>query len=135
MSRLLRLLTVAALAIDAYVHADLAAEHDLIRASISQGDLFRIEAGASALAALLLLLSASRLVWGFAVVVLVSALGAIMLYRYVDVGVLGPLPDMYEPPWDPEKTTAAVGEAAGVATAVVGFLLRPRHRMLRRPRV
>jgi hypothetical protein len=121
---LLRLLTAAALAVDAYTHADLASNYDPIRQSISQGDLFRIEAGASSLAALLLLLSASRLVWGFAFLVLASALGAILLYRYVNVGVLGPLPNMYEPVWFPEKTTAAVAEAAGALTACAGFIVR-----------
>jgi hypothetical protein len=28
-----------------------------------------------------------------------SALAAVLLYRYVDLGPLGPLPDMYENTW------------------------------------
>lgn len=52
---LARLLAAAGLAVDAYVHAKLADRYDPISASISQGDLFRIEAGLAALAALLVL--------------------------------------------------------------------------------
>ncbi|GAB2736563.1 hypothetical protein [Kitasatospora kifunensis] len=122
----LTLLTVAALAIDAYIHADLASSYDPISHDISQGDLFRIEAGLSSLAALLLVLTSSRLVWTFAAAVLASALGAILLYRYVDVGVLGPLPNMYEPLWFPEKTSAAIAEAVGTVTAIVGLVLAHR---------
>nr|WP_157536718.1 hypothetical protein [Kitasatospora mediocidica] len=134
----LALLTAAALAVDAYVHADLAARYDPISASISQGDLFRIEAAAASLAALLLVLRpTSRLVWGFALLVISSALGAILLYRYVNVGTLGPLPNMYEPVWFREKTHAAVVEAIGTATALAGFTLavlrgRRRHAALQR---
>jgi hypothetical protein len=124
----LRLLTAAALAIDAYIHADLAANYDPITQSISQGDLFRIEAGVSSFAAVLLILSASRIVWGFAFLVLASGLGALVLYRYVDVGVLGPLPNMYEPVWFTEKSVAAVAEAVGVLASLAGFVAGPRRR-------
>ena len=129
---LLRLLTAAALAIDAYIHADLAPGYDLISARISQGDLFRIEAGAASLAALLIVVTAVWPVWAFAGLVLASALGALLLYRYVDVGQLGPLPNMYEPVWFPEKTAAAFAEAAGVVTALVGLLVVLRSRGRRR---
>lgn len=125
---LLSLLTAAALAVDAYIHADLASTYDPVAASISQGDLFRIEAGLSSLAALLILLTAARLAWAFAFLVLASALGAILLYRYVDVGALGPLPDMYEPVWFTEKTTAAVAEAVGTFAALGGLALTMLHR-------
>jgi hypothetical protein len=120
---LLRLLTAGALAVDAYIHADLAGNYDPVRASVSQGNLFRLEAGAAALAALLVLLVPTRLVWAFALLVLAGGLGALLLYRYVDVGAFGPLPDMYEPIWFPEKTTATVAEAAGTLTALAGLLL------------
>ncbi|MGH6656054.1 MAG: hypothetical protein ACRDVE_12720 [Actinocrinis sp.] len=117
----LRLLTAAGLAVDAYIHADLAATYDPVRHSISQGDLFRAEAGASALAALLVLLTARRAVWAFAFLVAASALGGILLYRYANVGNLGPLPNMYEPLWFPEKTATAIAEAAATVTALAGF--------------
>lgn len=121
----LRLITAAGLAVDAYVHADLASEYDGIQATISQGALFRIEAGAASLAALLVLIllrRGSRAAFAFAILVAASAFGAIMLYRYVDVGTLGPLPNMYEPVWFTEKTTAAIAEAAAVLAAAAGLI-------------
>jgi Na+/H+ antiporter NhaD/arsenite permease-like protein len=127
----LRLLTAAGLAVDAYVHADLAATYDPVTKTISQGDLFRIEAGAAALAALLVLVVGTRpLVWAFALLVAAAGLAAVLLYRYVDVGALGPLPSMYEPAWYAEKTASAVAEAAATLTAAAGLLLA--HRLRRR---
>jgi hypothetical protein len=40
-----------------------------------------------------------------------------MLYRYVDVGSLGPIPNMYDPIWYAEKTLSAVAEAAVAVVA------------------
>ncbi|WP_051969458.1 hypothetical protein [Kitasatospora azatica] len=129
---LLRLLTAAALTVDAYVHADLAPSFDYIRNDISQGTLFRIEAGAAALGAALLLLAGRRVaVWAFAFAVAAAGVGAVLLYRYVDVGPLGPLPNMYEPVWYPEKTASALAEAAGTATALAGLLLTYHQRRRR----
>src|SRR6266446_3061879 len=99
----LRLLTAAGLAIDAYVHADLANAYSGNGHTISQGDLFLIEAGVSAAMALLVLVVPRWYVAVLAVLVAASAFGAIILYRYVDVGALGPLPNMYEPIWYDEK--------------------------------
>jgi hypothetical protein len=128
----LALVTAAALAVDAYVHADLAPGYDAVRASLSQGELFRVEAAAAALAALVLLAAHRRPVaWAFAFLVAAAGIGAVLLYRYVDVGGLGPLPNMYEPAWFPEKTASAVAEAVAAATALLGLLLawRRRHRL------
>ncbi len=120
----LRLVTAAALAVDAYVHADLASTYDFTHATISQGTLFRIEAGAAALAALLVIVAGRRrLVWAFAFLVAASGLFAVLLYRYVDVGAFGPFPNMYEPIWYAEKTRSAIAEAIGTGTALAGFLL------------
>jgi hypothetical protein len=124
----LRLVTAAGLAVDAYVHADLAPVYDGIRASISQGDLFRIEAAVASAAALIVLARGRRAGFGVAFVVAASALGAIVLYRYVNVGPLGPLPNMYEPVWYTEKTVAAVAEAVATAAAACGLFLAVRHR-------
>ena len=126
---LLRLITAAALAVDAYVHADLAPAYDFAGKGISQGDLFRIEAAAAALAALLLVLLGRRpLVWAYALLVAAAGTGAVLLYRYVDVGALGPLRNMYEPVWYPEKTLSAVAEAAAVVAALCGLVLTHRWR-------
>lgn len=121
---LLRLSTAAALAIDAYIHADLVARYDPNEAGsgISQGDLFEIEAAVASLAALALILTAWRVTWAFALLVAASALGGLLLYRYGNPGAIGPLPDMYEPIWYPEKTLAAVAEAVAVVTAALGLV-------------
>lgn len=124
---LLRLFTAACLAVDAYVHADLAPTYDSVTRTISQGDLFRIEAAAAALAALLLVLLGTRpLVWGYALLVAAAGAAAVLLYRYVDVGALGPLPNMYEPVWYPKKTASAIAELAATLTAVAGLVLARR---------
>jgi hypothetical protein len=121
---LLQVVTAAALAVDAYVHADLAAAYDLVGRQISQGTLFRLEAAVASLAALLvLLLGRRRPVWVFAFLVSVSALGAVLLYGYVNVGALGPLPNMYEPFWGLKRTSSAIAEAVGAVTSLVGFLI------------
>ena len=92
---------------------------------VSQGTLFRIEAAAAAATALLLVVLHRRWVLALAWLVAVSAFGAVMLYRYADVGALGPLPDMYEPFWYAEKTVSAVAE--GVAALLLsGVLLGAR---------
>ena len=118
---ILRVIAAAGLAVDAYVHADLASGFDANGTStISQGQLFRVQAGLAALAALLVLVNGRRLASAFALVISLSALGALLLYRYVDVGSLGPLPNMYEPVWYTEKTVTAVAEGiAAVASAVL----------------
>jgi len=118
---LLRVVTAAALAVVAYTHADLASQYDGIQGSISQGTLFVIEAAAASFAALIVLVFGGRIGFALAALVAASALGAILLYRYVDVGTLGPLPNMYEPVWYPEKTTAAIAAAVATLAAVIGL--------------
>lgn len=125
MRYLLRLVTALALGADAYVHADLAGTYDAVTGTISQGNLFRLEAAAAALAAVLVIVLGNRPAWGWAILVGASALGAVLLYRYVDVGALGPLPNMYEPVWYPEKTASAVAEGVGTLAALAGFALGP----------
>jgi len=41
-------------------------------------------------------------------------LGAVLLYRYVNVPMLGPFPAMYEPVWFPEAVAALVAGAAAL---------------------
>jgi hypothetical protein len=124
----LQLTAAAGLAVDAYVHADLASAYQSAGTAISQGALFRIEAGAASAAALIVLVIAGRAGFALAAVVAASALAAILVYRYVDIGRLGPFPNMYEPVWYPEKTTAAVAEAVAVAASVTGLLWYQLHR-------
>jgi hypothetical protein len=126
---LLQAVTAAALAVNAYVHGSLASPYDRVGQQISQGTLFRLEAAAASLAALLvLLLGRRRPVWAFAFLVSVSALGCVVLYQFVNVGTLGPLPNMYEPVWGPSKTASAIAEAVGAVAALVGFLITGKPR-------
>jgi hypothetical protein len=126
----LALITAGGLAVDAYVHADLAANYDLVGSAITQGTLFRIEAGASAAAALLVVAVGGRLVYAAAAAVAGSALAVLLLYRYVNVGSIGPIPNMYEPVWYTEKSVAAIAEAAAAAAAsglaLYAWLIRKR---------
>lgn len=124
----LRVLTAAALAVVAYVHADLAGDYAGIHASISEGTLFLILAGAASAAAALVLIVGRRPGFLLAALVAAAALGAILLYRYVDVGQLGPIPNMYEPAWFPEKTAAAWAAAAALILAIGGLTREVRHR-------
>jgi hypothetical protein len=120
----LRVVTAGALGVDAFVHNDLFREYDLNQGSgpLSQGDLFRLEAAVSVLAALALLISGRWFVWVFALLVAASAVGAMLFYRYHDPGELGPLPDMYEPYWFREKAVAGVAEGIAVVTAAAGLV-------------
>ena len=119
----LRVGTAAALAIDAAVHLRNATGYDAVKATVSQGALFRVEAGVAIAAALLVLVWPRRTSWILAVLVAASALGAVLLYRYVDVGQLGPLPDMYENTWQvPGKLLSAWAEAAALVLAALGLL-------------
>jgi hypothetical protein len=129
-TRLLGVATAALLGIDAYVHVHDAAFYDAVRTSvISQGALFRLEAAVATLIAVVLLIRPSRFWFAAALVVAASAFGAVMLYTYVDVGTLGPLPNMFEPTWAlPGKALSAWAEGAGVILAAAGLLTTRRIR-------
>jgi len=132
--RVLAATTAALLALDAYVHATDAGLYDQNATDIlSQGTLFRAQAVVAAVVAVaLVLLARHPVVWAIAALVAASAVGAVLLYTYVDVGPLGPLPDMFEPTWAlPGKPASAVAEAAAAALALTGLAsalpARPRR--------
>lgn len=127
-----RLTAVAGLSIDACVHLDLASTYAEARAPVSEGTLFRAEAVLALLTGLALITSARRLPFVLGLAVSASALTVMLISRYVDLGPLGPFPDLYDPVWYPEKLWAAGGEAAAVIASVAGILLlrirtRPRR--------
>ena len=125
----LKLVAAAGLIIDAVVHLQLADEYDANRGSLlSQGDLFRAEAAAALLAVLVLFVARGWIAWVLALVVSVTALAAVLVYRYIDLGSIGPLPDMYEPLWFTKKVLATVAEGAAVVAGVAGLLLACRRR-------
>lgn len=123
-----RVLAAAGLAVDAYVHAHLAEQYDAVTADISQGTLFRIEAGMAALAALLVLVwrrwPADLFAWSVAT----GGLALLLIYRYADIGAWGPFPNMYEPVWFTEKRVSVVAQAVAMVATVYLLLFRPRRR-------
>jgi Ni/Fe-hydrogenase subunit HybB-like protein len=131
-SRVLALGVAVALAIDAYVHATSAGFYDPVQGGlITEGNLFRAEVLVSGAVALLLLLRPSRWTLTAALLVAASALAAVVLYRYVDVGPIGPIPDLYEPTWAaPGKLLSAFAEGFAVLLSTVGIVLARarRHR-------
>lgn len=119
----LRAVIVLGLLVDAVIHLQLASVYQLAApAGIGQGTLFRIEAAVAVLSALLVAVRPSRLSYLVSVVVAGSALGAVLLYRYVDVQGFGPIPSMYEPIWFAKKTVSAIAEGAALLAAVVALV-------------
>jgi hypothetical protein len=124
----LRVLTAAALAVDAYVHASSASVYDTAQGGLlNEGNLFRAEAAVASLVALAVLLLPTRRVWLLTLGVAASALGAVVLYRYVNVGAIGPIPNLYEPTWQvPGKLLSAYAEGASVLLAAAGLMVSRR---------
>lgn len=124
----LRVVIAAALAIDAVIHLQLAPNFQLaVPDGIGGGNLFRLQAAAAILAALYVLIRGSRLSYAIAAVVALTAFAAVVLYRYVDIPAIGPIPSMYEPVWYFEKTLTAVAEGVGGILAILGFALLGRR--------
>lgn len=125
----LRALTAAGLIVSAVIHLQLAPGFQLAAPTgIGGGDLFRIQAVVAILAALHVLVRGSRTAFALAGCVALSALAAVILYRYVQVPAIGPIPSMYEPVWYAKKILTAAAEALAGAAALLGFLLLHRHR-------
>lgn len=128
--RILTVIVAAGLAVDAFVHFDLASAFAKVKTStMSQADLFRIDAVAAIVVGLALLLLPRALTAGLAFLVAAGGLVAVVLYRYVDVGTIGPIPNMYDPYWAPTgKWLSAVGEAVAAIVALYLFLRWSRAR-------
>lgn len=120
----LRGCVAAALVISAVVHVQLAPGYQQAApGGLGQGTLFLVQAGAAVVAAAFVLLKGSPAAFAAAAVVGFSSLAAVILYRYVQVPALGPLPAMYEPVWYAAKVLTAVAEAAAGGLAVAGYVL------------
>jgi hypothetical protein len=126
----LQLIAAAGLAIDAKIHLDLASTYDAIKSStVSQGDLFRIEGGLAIVAGLLVLVWRRPISALIALGVAGGGLVPLLVYRYYDVGAIGPLPPMYEPVWYPDKTDTLIAQiVAAVAALALLVLLVVRKR-------
>ena len=123
LQRTLVLVAVAGLVVDAIVHLDLASDFAQVKTStISQADIFRIESVVALIVAAALLVRPRRSTAAAVFLVAASAAVAVVLYRYVDVGKIGPIPNMYDPYWAPAgKWLSAVAEI--VAALASGALL------------
>lgn len=119
----LRVVTAAGLLVDAFIHLDLAGQYQAAApGGIGEGTLFRVQAAAALLVAGFVLLRGTRAAYLGALVTAGAALVAVLLYRYVEVPALGPLPAMYEPLWFPAKTATAIAEALAILTAAVALV-------------
>lgn len=132
MGIVLRLLVAAGLAADAVVHwrfaPDMAPGPNTPDDVIPGDDLFRAQAIAAAVAAVLVLAWVRRWTYAIAFLVAASAAGAVLLYYFVDFGQLGPIPRMYDPQWYADKTISLAGELVAALAALIGFLTVRRDR-------
>ena len=130
----LRLLVAAGLVVDAITHLRLAPGYQAAQSGgVGEGNLFRVEAGLAIVATVYVLARASRPAFLLAGLVGLGGLFAVLLYRYVDVPALGPIPAMYEPIWFFEKSLSAIAEGVAGVLGLVGAALLTR-RLLQRPR-
>lgn len=131
-ARILRLLVVLGLAVDVYVHFHLASRFDPIVGTgahaVSEGQLFRVEGLAAAIALVLVLLFPRPATFVLAFLVAGAGTAAVVLYAVVDVGALGPVPDMYDASWYTEKTVSLVAEAIATVAAATLLLGRAPHK-------
>lgn len=115
--------TVVGLAIDAYVHLKLAGDLEGVRATLSEADLFRIESGMAIVAAVLLLVRPNRLTAGLAALVAGGGTFALLLYYFVDVGAIGPIPNMHEPVMYSDKLLTLIAQGVATVTALALVVL------------
>lgn len=131
-ARALRLLVVLGLAVDVYVHFHLASRFDPIVGSgshaVSEGQLFRVEGLAAAIALVLVLLFPRPATIVLAFLVAGAGTAAVVLYAVIDIGALGPIPDMYDASWYTEKTVSLVAEAIATVAAAALLLGRAPHK-------
>lgn len=125
-----RVLAAAGLAVNAYVHAHIADQYDAVGDTISQGNLFRVEAALAALAALLVLVWRRRPADAFAWLVSAGGLAALLVYQYIDVGAIGPVPNMYEPVWSTDKKLTVAAQALTIVTTALLLATHSRRRRL-----
>lgn len=115
----LRVLAVICLAVSAYVHLHLAHKFPF-PGTISGTTIFRVQGVVAAVVALVLLVTGNKWAWLAGAAVGLASFVAVTLYRYVDVGKIGPLPNMHDPYWLPaEKWISAIAEASVVVIYLI----------------
>jgi hypothetical protein len=116
------LLALAGLGIDAYTHFDLASNYSFnSTGTVNEGVLFQIEASLAIAAAVLLIARQNVITTAFAVLVSGGGAFVLLLYRYVDIGKIGPIPNMHEPIWFTEKEVSVTGELVALAASLALF--------------
>lgn len=126
---LLRAVVAVSLTVDAVVHLRLASGYQQAASGgIGAGNLFRIEAVLALVVAVWVLWRGSRAALVSAFAVGLSAAVAVVLYRYVDIPAVGPLPAMYEPAWFLEKSLSAGFEGLAALAALVALVVGSRSR-------
>jgi hypothetical protein len=118
-----RIATAAGLAIDAYVHLHLASLYAEGGGAINEGVLFRAEAAVALLVTAAIIATGRRVCYLAGLAVAASALAVMLVSRYIDLGQIGPFPDLYDPVWYPEKLLAAYAEGAATVTALAGVIM------------
>ncbi len=122
-----RLLVSSSLAVDAYVHSDLAHTYAEVTDGIGEGNLFRVDAVAAAVTAAAALFIANRLAYGMAFILGVSAAVLAVVATHMQVGPFGPIPDLYDPIWYSEKLVSVIAESIAAAGAIGGLLILRRR--------
>ncbi|MDP9117913.1 MAG: hypothetical protein M3O28_11780, partial [Actinomycetota bacterium] len=113
--------------IDAYTHYDLASRYAAITSgTVNQGVLFQIEATLAILAGVLLVIRLNLVTTLLTVALTAGGAVALVVYRYNNVGKIGPIPNMYEPVWFSEKKLSLVGELVALVAAL-GLLAIATH--------
>ncbi|WP_294568178.1 hypothetical protein [uncultured Arthrobacter sp.] len=124
----LRALVAVGLTVSAVIHFELAPGfQQAAPGGIGGGNLFRIQAVLAVLAALYVLIRGHLPAYLVAAALALSALAAVLLYRYVQVPAIGPIPSLYEPVWYAKKTLTAVAEGAAGLSALIGYALLRRR--------
>jgi multisubunit Na+/H+ antiporter MnhC subunit len=114
------LIAVLGLGIDAYTHLDLAKLYSgNTTGTVNEGVLFQIEASLAIVAGLWLLVRPGILSVVFTLLITGGGAAALLVYRYVNVGKIGPIPNMWEPIWTTEKQWSLAGELIAFVAALV----------------
>lgn len=119
----LLIITIVGLAIDAYIHLKVASDYDTVGDQITEGQLFRFEAVLAIVAAVVLAIRPNRWTAGFAALVAGGGTVALLVYYFVNVGAIGPLPNMHESVFFAEKTITLVAQAVATVTALALVVL------------
>lgn len=136
MNRLVRwglaVLAAAGLAIDAYVHLHVAHRYmPITTGTVNQGVLFQIEGALAIAAALWLVLRPNWLSALAGFLVAAGGATALLVYGFVNVGKIGPIPNMYDPEqywsWDQKFSLGGELGAAVAAAALVAVTLHARR--------